>query len=365
GARLIPSVSNVSIHGFRVIVIGDKTSPCPVCSEVGVVIEGVTKFRTTFMGKQVAVDRCIVHCNCPHGSNRIIAPLGAIGLNTSRIQMASMPEPVQQPLASSQRNNIAAQHPAYLTGNYPKPPTDQTYPVAKIQYTQNVQVCIFSREDASKCILNLWAQKQKEGETLGTHTLKIIDDIRSKIEIGTGFVSTAKLITALGGFGITVKEFKDELGKSRIIISSLWNDSKMHYAVVNGLNVKKNHPYLVTNPTIKQLGVLSKDTINGFKKGAVITFVVSAAINTNELIFNDDYHLVDWCGHVGSDLFKAMAVLAMSAVGVAIAGALSITVPVLAGSLLWVGIDIYISSIWDKFKIEDYITDSLKEAVNE
>ncbi len=31
---------------------------------------------------------------------------------------------------------------------------------------------------------------------------------------------------------------------------------KIHYAVVNGLNIKKHHP--TSNPTVKQLGVLAK-----------------------------------------------------------------------------------------------------------
>lgn len=138
----------------------------------------------------------------------------------------------------------------------------------------------------------------------------------------------------------------------------------MHYAVVNGLNIKKNHPYPISNPTVKQLGVLAKDTVNGFKKGAVLSMIISAGINTNELVFNDDYHLVDWFGHVGSDFFKAMTVLSTSAYVVSLTVGLGIALPILAGVVLWVGVDWAINEIWGSFKIEDAIVEGLKNATN-
>ncbi|MDE1241205.1 MULTISPECIES: hypothetical protein [Vibrio] len=52
--------------------------------------------------------------------------------------------------------------------------------------------------------------------------------------------------------------------------------------------------------------------MNSFKKGAVLNIIISAGINTNELVLNDDYHLVDLFGHVGNDISKAMTVLSTS-----------------------------------------------------
>lgn len=230
---------------------------------------------------------------------------------------------------------------------------------------KHTQVCILSVEDAAKCTLNIWNQKIQDGERFGSRLLSLLDEIRQYIEIGTGMVAASKLALALGGLGVTTKEFIDADGKGRVIISSLWNDKKKFYAVVNGLNVKKNHPYLITNPTIKQLGVLSKDAIKGFKSGAIITMVVSGVINTEKLIFDSDYYLVDWFGHVGSDLFKAMMVFGVSNLALSIVLGFELAVPVVALALVWVGVDLAISYLWnDEFDIENKIVKELNDAVD-
>ncbi|EGQ7796296.1 hypothetical protein I6Y99_005188, partial [Vibrio parahaemolyticus] len=126
---------------------------------------------------------------------------------------------------------------------------------------------------------------------------------------------------------------------------------------------KKNHPYRITNPTIKQLGVLAEDTVNGFKKGAALSLVVSATINTNELVFNDDYHLVDWCGSMGSDLFKVMVSLAASTGLVSLFVLFGLSVPLLASFLVFVLVDAALDLFWDEFKIEEKLTNELKAAV--
>jgi len=91
GARLITSIpiNQVNIMGFGVIRLGDKTTPCPKCGKVGKVIESAREHRRSFMGVQIAVDRCEVMCDCPRGSNRIIAPLGQwLGAGPSPEQIA-------------------------------------------------------------------------------------------------------------------------------------------------------------------------------------------------------------------------------------------------------------------------------------
>lgn len=76
GARLISSLplNRFSHHGFGIIRKGDKTTPCPACGKEGQVGEGEEKSRIHNVA--VAVDRCLVICGCPPGSNRIIAPVG-------------------------------------------------------------------------------------------------------------------------------------------------------------------------------------------------------------------------------------------------------------------------------------------------
>ena len=74
GAECIASMSNDTEHGRRVIRVGDKTTPCPECGEVGVIVSGEP--RDTNNGKIAALDGSIVRCACPSGSNWIIAPAG-------------------------------------------------------------------------------------------------------------------------------------------------------------------------------------------------------------------------------------------------------------------------------------------------
>ncbi|HDY9367728.1 TPA: PAAR domain-containing protein, partial [Klebsiella pneumoniae] len=74
GAECIASMSNDTEHGRRVVRVGDKTTPCPKCGEVGVIVSGEP--RDTNNGKIAAVDGSIVRCACPSGSNWIIAPAG-------------------------------------------------------------------------------------------------------------------------------------------------------------------------------------------------------------------------------------------------------------------------------------------------
>ncbi|ENM6413344.1 hypothetical protein AB8I26_002935 [Vibrio parahaemolyticus] len=92
--------------------------------------------------------------------------------------------------------------------------------------------------------------------------------------------------------------------------------------------------------------------------------IVSAVISTNELVFNNDYDLVDWCRSMGSDLFKSMTVLAVSTLAVSLTVAMGISMPIVAGVLVWVGIEMLIGSIWDEFEVEDAIVNGLKNATN-
>lgn len=84
GAKLIPSLSCGNILGRCPIVLGDKTTACPKCGKEGKVVEGES--HRTIHQNPVAVDRGVVLCGCPSGSNRIIAPLGWIGPGESPSQ---------------------------------------------------------------------------------------------------------------------------------------------------------------------------------------------------------------------------------------------------------------------------------------
>lgn len=74
GARCIASITDSTEFGRRILRVGDKTTPCPKCGRKGVIVSG--EERVTFHGVPVAVHGSNVHCDCPPGSNRVIAPAG-------------------------------------------------------------------------------------------------------------------------------------------------------------------------------------------------------------------------------------------------------------------------------------------------
>ncbi|MCW4820628.1 S-type pyocin domain-containing protein [Enterobacter chengduensis] len=74
GARCIASITDSTEFGRRILRVGDKTTPCPKCGKQGVIVSG--EERVKFHGVPVAVHGSKVHCDCPSGSNRVIAPAG-------------------------------------------------------------------------------------------------------------------------------------------------------------------------------------------------------------------------------------------------------------------------------------------------
>ncbi|MBE3510410.1 S-type pyocin domain-containing protein [Enterobacter cloacae complex sp. I2] len=74
GARCIASITDSTEFGRRILRVGDKTTPCPRCGKQGVIVSG--EERVTFHGVPAAVHGSKVHCDCPPGSNRVIAPAG-------------------------------------------------------------------------------------------------------------------------------------------------------------------------------------------------------------------------------------------------------------------------------------------------
>lgn len=67
----LPSATQGS--GQSVLRLGDKTTQCRQCGEEGVIVESLPAMR--WMGIATALDGAVIHCGCPRGRNRLIAPL--------------------------------------------------------------------------------------------------------------------------------------------------------------------------------------------------------------------------------------------------------------------------------------------------
>ncbi|MFJ4396931.1 PAAR domain-containing protein [Pseudomonas sp. NPDC089396] len=94
GAVCLASGTGFKGHGREALRVQDKTTPCPVCGEVGTLVEGVQNF--VIQGRPAVVDGALVACKCPAGRNRVIA-LGGPGdaASTSTTQQASQTQTAQ------------------------------------------------------------------------------------------------------------------------------------------------------------------------------------------------------------------------------------------------------------------------------
>lgn len=102
GAQCIAARPGMSVMGLWKLYIGDKTTPCPKCGKVGVIVSGDPRCSNS---AAVAVDGAEIHCGCPQGTNFLIAP-GTIEVNTPSWAIAPV-EPVQHAQVAKKQNSFA------------------------------------------------------------------------------------------------------------------------------------------------------------------------------------------------------------------------------------------------------------------
>ncbi|BBT92119.1 hypothetical protein WP8W19C02_37390 [Enterobacter cloacae] len=101
GARCIAARPGMSVMGLWKLYIGDKTTPCPKCGKVGVIVSGDPRCSNSVA---VAVDGAEILCGCPQGTNFLIAP-GTVEVNTPSWAIAPG-EPVQHAQAAKKQNSF-------------------------------------------------------------------------------------------------------------------------------------------------------------------------------------------------------------------------------------------------------------------
>jgi uncharacterized Zn-binding protein involved in type VI secretion len=102
GSECIATRPGFTVMGKLKLYIGDKTTPCPKCGKVGVIVTG--DHRQT-NGVAVAVDGAVINCGCPSGSNFLIAP-GTVEVNTPSRTITPV-EPAQHAQVAKKQNNFA------------------------------------------------------------------------------------------------------------------------------------------------------------------------------------------------------------------------------------------------------------------
>lgn len=102
GSECIATRPGFTVMGRLKLYIGDKTTPCPKCGKVGVIVSGDHRVSN---GEGVAVDGSEIHCGCPRGTNFLIAP-DTVEVYSPSWAIAPV-EPVQQAQAAKMQNSFA------------------------------------------------------------------------------------------------------------------------------------------------------------------------------------------------------------------------------------------------------------------
>ncbi|WAH51869.1 PAAR domain-containing protein [Pseudescherichia vulneris] len=94
GSYAISSLPNFNTEGIGALRHGDKTTPCPVCGQVGELIGNIP--FVILHGRCAAGNNAVVTCGCPPGSNRLISPAGPVGRSRPQsTRIVSQPQPIQ------------------------------------------------------------------------------------------------------------------------------------------------------------------------------------------------------------------------------------------------------------------------------
>lgn len=70
GATCLASIETVTNNGISLLRVGDSTTPCPKCKQIGTLVTGAQGIKLN--GYFVAIDGSIVECGCSYGSNLLI-----------------------------------------------------------------------------------------------------------------------------------------------------------------------------------------------------------------------------------------------------------------------------------------------------
>ncbi len=227
------------------------------------------------------------------------------------------------------------------------------------EMAKNMQhVLITDLEDAHKILHNVWLDSGKDVAALAAS----INTAKSWFNHTEPMFDAASIAKQFGDMNIKA-DLVESRGKIFVAFNGTdLNGKALKHALVNGTRVNMNgKKYPLNSFKAMQTGFSPKSRAANFKGAGVLTFVVSASIATSDLVFKDDYHLVDWFGNVGSDMFKFMLQTAVGEASLFAVAALGGTV--LVGALACVAAYVIIEWAWGEFKISNTIVRELENVI--
>lgn len=252
--------------------------------------------------------------------------------------------------------------PLYSSGTtYQQKLSDSIALQCSLEYemTKNRQhVLIADLEDAHKMLHNLWLEAGKNTAAIAS-SLSVAKSWFNHVEPMFDAASIAK---QFGDMNIKA-DLVESKGKTFVAFNGTDQNGKaLKHAFVNGTNINMDgKKYPLNSFKSMQAGFSPRSRAENFKGAGILTFVVSASIATSDLVFKDDYHLVDWFGNVGSDMFKALVQFGAGEAALLAAAYFSVPI-VLAGVAVFVAYAV-IELAWGEYEISKRIVMELENAV--
>ncbi len=229
------------------------------------------------------------------------------------------------------------------------------------EMAKNMQhVLITDLEDAHKILHNVWLDSGKDVAALAAS----INTAKSWFNHTEPMFDAASIAKQFGDMNIKA-DLVESRGKIFVAFNGTAQNGKaLKHAYVNGTRVNMNgKKYPLNSFKAMQTGFSPKSRAASFKGAGVLTFVVSASIATSDLVFKDDYHLVNWFGNVGSDMFKALVQFGAGEALLLLAA--SANAPIIVGAALVFAVYVGIEVLWGQLKISNEITEVLESATKD
>lgn len=218
-------------------------------------------------------------------------------------------------------------------------------------------VVITDLDDAHKILNNVWVERGKDAAILAAH----INTAKSHFNNVEPLFDAKALAKEFGDVGIKADIVRSK-GEEFIAFSGNKNGKALKHALVRDTRIKMSpKKYPLDGFKAQQIGFSPKARAANFKGAGTITFVLSASIASANLYFDDDYHLVDWFGNVGSDMLKALTQFGAGEAALVIGA--SLTGYVVVGFLAMAATYVLIDYLWGDFEVSKRLVEELERAV--
>lgn len=206
--------------------------------------------------------------------------------------------------------------------------------------------------------LHIWLESGRDAAVLATS----INTSKSWFNHTEPMFNAHSIAKQFGDMGIKA-DLVESKGKTFVAFAGTDRNGKtLKHAFVNGTRINMNgKKYPLNSFKSMQAGFSPKSKAFNFKGAAALTFVVSASLATSDLVFKDDYHLVNWFGNVGSDMFKAL--VQFGAGEAALLVALATTGSILIAGALVVFSYMLIEWAWSELKISERVLEAMEYVI--